>query len=80
MKRYIEHLKTKEPHERRAHALRGAVLVTAALFFVWITTLSVRLAVMGQTNQPGSSDQLANVIGGEYAPNTLEVATTSDPF
>lgn len=78
MKRYIDHLKTKEPHERRAHALRAAVMFTAALFFIWMTTLGVRLA--SQTATPNtSSDQVANVISGEY-PNMLEVASTTDPF
>ncbi|MEK7613138.1 MAG: hypothetical protein AAB449_03275 [Patescibacteria group bacterium] len=75
MKRYIEHMHTKEPHERRAHAMRVALLATAALFFVWMTTLGVRLASQNpaQTADGASSAELANVLSGAYAPNTLEV-------
>jgi hypothetical protein len=80
MRRYIEHIKAKEPHERRASAMRWALLCTAGLFFVWITTLGVRLtAHMPHTTEGESAAQLANVVSGTYAPpNYLEVASTTD--
>lgn len=80
MRRYIEQLHTKDPHERRAHAMRVALGITGAIFFVWITTLSVRLASQSaQVAEGDGSSQVANVISGAYAPNTLEVAPTQNP-
>ncbi len=73
MKKYIEHLHTKDTHERRAHAMRWAFGVTAALFFVWITTLGVRLSSQAPVVNDDGSAQIANVLGATYTPNTLEV-------
>lgn len=45
MKRYFDHIQSKEPHEQRQHAMRVAGVVTAGVFAVWITTLGFRLAL-----------------------------------
>lgn len=45
MKRYINHIKeTREPHERRQHALQISGVAIAAVFVVWMGTLGVRFA------------------------------------
>ena len=77
MRRYLENMHQREPHERRAHAMRVALALTSGLFFVWITTLGIRLT--SQSAQLATeSDQLANVLSGVYAPNELVVSTTTD--
>ncbi len=55
MRRYIEHIKdTREPHERRQHALQVAGVVTAAVFVVWMGTLGVRFATPTIANEDGT--------------------------
>ena len=44
MKRYLEHMQNKDPHERRTHALHVASAVTALVFVAWLGTLGMRLA------------------------------------
>ena len=84
MKQYLEHMKTKSTHERRAHAMRVAGVVTAVVFVGWLATLGVRLSTSTPQTAQNSSDQtqLANVINGTYTPsgNTLEVATSSQSY
>jgi hypothetical protein len=58
MKRYIENLQQKEPHERRVHAMTLAGVLTAAIFFVWITTLGLRY-----TSSSGNSQAASPVLG-----------------
>lgn len=80
MKQYFDHIKSKEPHERRQHAMRIAGAVTAAVFVVWLTTLSLRLAGGTQVAQDDSAqtDLTAAVSQGTYTgPNTLYVASTT---
>ena len=86
MKKYIEHMQTKSPHDRRQHAAQVATVVTSLVFVGWVTTLGVRLAdhqaAIAKSGSPTQLSQLANVING-LSPdtpgnNTLEVATTTD--
>ena len=80
MKRYIEHMQTKDPHQRRTHAMQVAGALTAVVFVVWITTLGFRLTTSGgEEGSTGGSSQAASVITGAYAPTNggLEVSTTS---
>jgi hypothetical protein len=53
MRRYIEHVKAKEPHHRRQHAVQVAGLLTAVAFVVWITTLPLRFGGSGTVAQTG---------------------------
>ena len=78
MKKYLEHMHTKDPHERRTHALQIASALTAVVFVVWITTLGYRLATP-QGQEQNNSSQAASVLTGAYAPtdNGLEVASTT---
>jgi hypothetical protein len=78
MKRYIEHVKTKDPHERRAHAMRIAGALTAVVFVGWLGTLGVRLATSENVAQEGTASQAASVISGFIPPSQgLQVASTS---
>jgi hypothetical protein len=80
MKRYFDHIQTKEPHERRQHAMRLAGAVTAAVFAVWITTLGLRLGGSGQLAQDdGTQTSLsASAAQSMYgAPNQLMVVPGS---
>ncbi len=58
MRRYIEHVQSKEPHERRQHAMRLAGAVTAAVFVVWVTTLGLRLS---SSNTEVAADDTADL-------------------
>lgn len=79
--KYLEHIKSKTPHERRQHATQIAGVAVAGIFLVWVTTLGVRLAVpAGQGGISGSDNQTqlagASAYGSDL--NVLEVATTTD--
>jgi len=41
--KYVEHILSKEPHERRRHALAWAAALTAVFFVAWIVTLGPRI-------------------------------------
>ena len=79
MRRYIEHMReTREPHERRQHAMRVAGVMTAALFAVWVGTLGMRLsqeAVVAES--PESSLTAAAAASTNNKGAQLEVSTTS---
>ncbi|HEY4501832.1 MAG TPA: hypothetical protein VJJ20_02100 [Candidatus Paceibacterota bacterium] len=79
MKKYFDHIKTKEPHHRRQHAMQIAGVITAMVFAVWITTLGLRLGSSAQVagddaNQTSLSAAAVNAYGG---PNQLIVAPTN---
>jgi hypothetical protein len=79
MRRYIQHIKeTREPHERRAHAMRVAGLLTGAIFAVWLGTLGYRLSTGSELAE--SPDTSLTAAAAAAAPNTeahLQVSTTS---
>lgn len=77
--RYLSHMKeNKSTHERRAHAVQVAGLLTAGLFAVWLGTLGMRLtnhdavAQSPETSLPAAAAAAAP----QFAPH-LEVSTTS---
>lgn len=79
MKRYIEHVQSRDPHDRRVHAMRLAGTVTAAVFAVWITTLGFRLSAeaphVAAEDQSSLSASAAQSLYN--SPNTLIVATST---
>ncbi len=79
MRRYIEHIKTKEPHERRKHAVQLSAVFVGMLFFAWLATFAGRLSLV-----PPSPDsdptQVAAVANSTMLPQgaaQVEVSTTS---
>ena len=68
MKRYFDHIQSKEPHERRRHALQIAGVVTGLFFIAWITTLGLRLPQAGPSQEE---------LSAAAAQSQLEVAQTS---
>jgi len=79
MRRYIEHIKnTREPHERRQHAMQVAGIATAALFAVWIGTLGVRLTSQEEIAQSPDTSLTASAAASQVNKGAqLEVSTTS---
>ena len=75
MRRYFEHIKTKEPHQRRTHAMQIAGVITALVALGWLATLGVRLA--GSSAQDSAALQAASALGGIYTSNNSLEATTS---
>ena len=43
MRRYIEQLQKRHPHEKRRFSLNAAAIIVGFIFVVWISTLGVRL-------------------------------------
>lgn len=79
MRRYIEHIKeTREPHQRRQHAVQVAGLLTGAMFAVWLGTLGYRLTAQTElTTSPETSlTASAAMAAPDNAPH-LQVSTTS---
>lgn len=71
-------METREPHERRRHALHVAVAVTAFVFVGWVSTLGMRLGGEPVVAQDAGSDQAAAVAGAtERGGPRLEVSSTS---
>lgn len=78
MRRYIEHMHSKEPHERRQHAVRMAGVITGGLFVLWLGTFSVRLAPQLQVAQEGDPSLTAAAAASMLQNQArLEVSTTS---
>ncbi len=84
MKKYLEKMRQKDPHERRQEALRISGLITGVIFIGWISTLGFRLGTpVAQTAKDVSSlqTQMASVFSAfslkAKMPNTLEVASTT---
>jgi hypothetical protein len=72
MRRYIEHIKAKEPHHRRQHAVQVAGVLTAVAFVVWITTLPLRFGGTGAVAQTGgeNADTQQTQLAGAGAADT----------
>ncbi len=78
MRRYLEHMHSREPHERRKHALHVATAVTGLLFVGWLATLGIRLGGDGVVAQEESNNQAAAVVQAtERSGPRLEVSSTS---
>ena len=78
MKKYIESVQQRDPHERRVFAMRVAGVVTGMLFFVWLTTLGLRFGSAGEAVQEGDSSQTAAAAQATYMGDSgLEVAPNS---
>lgn len=71
-------MQNKDPHERRAHALRVAGAVTGLVFVGWVATLGMRL---GTPQEPvvaeGQGQAAAVVTAKRQSGPSLEVSTTS---
>lgn len=79
MKRYIEHIKTKEPHQRRKHAMQMSGAIVGVLFVAWLATFSTRLGAPG-TLADADPSQTASAANATLLPAgaaQLEVSTTS---
>ena len=80
MKRYLDHMKTKSPHERRQHAMQVSAGVVALVFVAWISTIGLRFSSTPQSISDTSNDntsQSATVLNSSPEQNTLQVATTT---
>ena len=80
MKKYFDHIRTKEPHHRRQHAMQIAGVVTAMVFAVWITTLGLRLGSSTQLAQDEIDQTSLTAAAAQTnfgGPNQLMVAPTS---
>lgn len=80
--KYIKQIQAKDPHERRAHAMQIAGVLTAFMFFVWITTLGLRLTTGGGAESVANdASQAASFAASAYYTSInggLEVASTSN--
>jgi hypothetical protein len=88
MKKFLNHIKsTREPHQRRTHALAVAGGITAVIALIWLTTLPLRLQGPTQPVADNGSDnggaQTLLTAAAENAPTNnsgaaqLQVSTTS---
>ncbi len=78
MKRYLDHIKnTKAPHERRAHAVKVAGFVTAAVFVLWAGTLSLRLGSSIAPVADAGSDSNMTQNTAQAAPSTSLTASAA---
>jgi len=83
MKKMIENVKQRPPHERREFAMRVALSVTGVIFVGWLATLGVRLAnpTPKTADQQSFEQQVASVFSAfsftKAGNNTLEVASST---
>lgn len=67
-------MQTKEPHERRRHALAVAATLTALVFVLWVVTLGVRM----NNHQVAAQEQSAAAAAADAATQAqLQVSQTS---
>ena len=74
--KYIDHIKSRPTHERRAHAMQLSGALVVAVFLVWITTIGMRF-VVAPTADTQDASQLANVVSSQQGNATLMVASTT---
>ena len=79
MNRYLAHIQSKTPHDRRQHAMQLSAAIVAAVFVVWISTIGLRFASPAdQSGQNGDTSQVANIVSGaQNGQAALVVATTT---
>ncbi len=83
MKKFIESVKQRPPHERRQVAMRIAASITGVIFIGWVATLGVRLSTPSEktAEQTTFETQLASVFSAfslqGAKPSTLEVSSTT---
>ena len=79
MSKYLEHIRSKDPHDRRQHAMQLSSGILAIVFLVWITTIGWRFSqIPAQSPNDSTNQQLANIASGaSNGQATLLVATTS---
>jgi hypothetical protein len=81
IKKYLDHVYSKEPHDRRQHAMQIAAGITGFALVVWVTTLGVRFAMTPEqlaAQNADSSAQVASVVDSQQGNATLLVATSTD--
>jgi hypothetical protein len=63
MKAYLHHLRTERtPHERRRIAMQAAAVITGFMFFVWLSTLGMRLAQTNVASTPNMNNAAATLV------------------
>ncbi len=79
MRKYLAHIKSKSPHDRRQHAAQLSAGIVAIVFVVWISTIGLRFASTPSDTANNGSSQLANIVSGVGSQQnaTLIVATTT---
>jgi hypothetical protein len=80
IKKYLNHVYSKDTHERRRHAMQLATGLTSVAFIVWVTTLGLRFALTPQqiAAQNGTSNQVASIAASQEGNATLIVATSTN--
>ncbi|MDE1924705.1 MAG: hypothetical protein KGH79_00805 [Patescibacteria group bacterium] len=78
--RYIEHIKTKSTHERRAHAIQMSSAILIVVFLVWVSTLGWRFASIPPQTASSDVSQTASVVQASNGNATLLVSTTTDSY
>ncbi len=85
LKKYISHVKQRDPHERRLAAMRIAGSITGLIFIGWIATLGVRLSAPSPKTAAevtGFQSQMASAISAlsfqsDRIKSVLQVASTT---
>jgi hypothetical protein len=84
MKNYIQHIQAKPAHERRQISMQIAVVITAVIFVVWVSTLGVRLAgsissgAVAQNTNAASLVAATAAAGSDIQNQFNEVQPTTD--
>ncbi len=83
MKKFIERVKQRPPHERREVAMRIAATITGVIFVGWVATLGMRLTqphtkTAEQTRLESQVASVWSALSFKQAPNTLQVASTTN--
>lgn len=79
MRNYLHHIRnTRDPHQRRQHAMQVAGVLTGALLVVWLGTLGVRLSSQTEVAQSDEQSLTASAAAAvQNATAHLQVSTTS---
>ncbi len=79
MKQVFNHIRGKEPHERRRHALQFAGVLTGAFALLWVGSFAARMGgpVAAAEQNQGDPTQTAAAYTAVPGGNSLEVASSS---
>ena len=84
LQKYINSVKEKPTHERRAHAMQVSFGIVAVVALGWVVMLPLRFANFSasqqSSTQAANASQAAGVAYSQQGNATLLVATSSSPF
>lgn len=71
MRRIIEHIQNKPPHEKRHFSMQASAILVGMIFLGWISTLGLRLSDTNTPTVARASDQNIGLVAAVYGASSM---------